>query len=935
MAKNTTTKKLLIIDGNALIHRSFHALPETMVNSQGQAVNAVYGFTTALLKAVKEFKPAYIALTLDKKEPTFRHEKFKAYKATRVKAPDSLYAQIPLVKEVAKAFGIPIYELSGWEADDLIGTITHEVDGKIEKIILTGDMDSLQLVNDHTKVYNFSRGVSDAILYDAALVEARYGLTPAQIVDYKALRGDTSDNIPGVPGIGEKTATILLQQFGTLEKLYQHLDEAQVSDRVKELLKDNHDSAIMSQDLATIRLDAPIDFKLDEAKFGEFDADKVFAVLTDLEFKSLLGRVKELLPPSTSSGPAEKNSALDKFERNREQFNYILVDDEAKFKKFFAKLEKQKFFALDSETGGLDNFNDQLLGLSFSWHEGEAYFISIRQEHDNTKAKKNLFDYQTGDKKHELHPWLKKLQPLLADPKVKKYGHNIKFDYKVLATFGLKVNGIEFDTMIASYLLDPDSRAHSLDALAYGELGFNKISKEDLLGAGVKKISYDQVGLDKLGSYAAEDADFTRRLVEPLHKKLQAQKLKKLFEEIEMPLLPVLADMELCGIKIDEKFLAKLDKKIDKQLEQLSSKIWALAGANFNINSTQQLREILFTKLKIASEGISKNKTGFSTGAEELAKLKGKHEIIDLLMEYRELQKLSTTYVKALPRLVNPATGRLHTTYNQTMAATGRLSSTNPNLQNIPARTELGREVRHAFIADDGWSLLSLDYSQIELRLAAAMSDDQKMLRAFALGQDIHTATAAEINGVELKDVTPEMRQAAKAINFGILYGQGAHGLAQTADISFLQARDFIAKYFTVYDGVRKYLDQTLIEARDQGYVQTLLGRRRYLPDLQSANMMLKKSAERMAINTPIQGTAADMIKLAMIEVDQLIKTEHSDVARLLLQVHDELILEVRDDKINIIAREVRAIMEKVLKLKVEIIVAAKAGKNWEDMKKI
>ncbi|HOZ55678.1 MAG: DNA polymerase I [Parcubacteria group bacterium ADurb.Bin316] len=941
-------EKMIIIDGNALIHRSFHALPPTMTTKKGEMVNAVYGFATVLLKALKEFRPDYVVLTLDKAGPTFRHIEYKDYKATRVKAPDDLYTQIPRVKELAEAFAIPVFAEAGFEADDLIGTITARVDGDIEKIIVTGDMDTLQLVDDNTKVYTMSRGLSDSILYDARTVKARFSLKPEQMIDYKALRGDPSDNIPGVKGIGEKTASELLIEFKTLDGVYKNINSAKIKDRIRELLKEHKKDALMSKSLATIKRDVKIKFNLDDARFGNIKQEEVVKLFSDLEFKSLLPRVHSLFSGSAKTLPAppfqkgrgrEKGGEIfDKFERNKKEFKYILVDDEKKFLDFLSKLKKQSRFVFDTETDSFDPLIANLLGISFSWKDGEAYFVSVVKKTRSFASaqddKQNtLFNFNKKEE-NKIHPWLENLRSIFENPKIEKYGHNIKFDYRVMKSSGINVANVAFDTMIASYLLNPGTRQHNLDAVTFTELGFEKISKEDLLGKGRDKKNFNEVEAEKLSLYSCEDADFTRRLVNALSKQLREQKMEKLFYEIEMPLVTVLADMEDKGVLLDKNVLVELSREIDKRIKTLEKKIYKLAGIEFNIKSTQQLREILFEKLEISSLNIGKNKTGFSTAADELDKLKDAHPIIRLVQEYRELAKLSSTYADALPDLISKKDGRLHTSFNQTITATGRLSSTEPNLQNIPVRTELGNEIRKAFVACSGCKLLSLDYSQIELRLAAHMSGDKKMIEAFKKGEDIHIATAAAINGVKLEEVTKEMRREAKATNFGILYGQGPHGLSQTADISYDRAREFIANYFKAYQGIKKWVEEVVDEARENGYSETLFGRRRYLPEINSSVVMVKKAAERMAINTPLQGTAADMIKIAMIEIEKMIKKEYkTEDVKMILQVHDELLFEIKSAKVQELSEKIKKIMEEVLKLKVPVVVDANTGDSWGELK--
>ena len=935
MASNRQ-EKLIIIDGNALIHRSFHALPPTMATKSGEMVNAVYGFTNFLIKAIRELRPNYIALTLDRKGPTFRHEEYKEYKATRVKAPDELYSQIKRVKEVAQAFNIPIYEKDGLEADDLIGTIVKTINGNIEKIILTGDMDTLQLVDDYTKVYTMSRGITEAVLYDEKAVVSRYGLEPDQIVDYKALRGDPSDNIPGVKGIGEKTAVELLQRYKTLENLYEDLDALEIKDRIRGLLKEHKEEAFLSKRLATIKIDCEIEFDLQASRFGNINQNEIVRLFSELEFKSLLARVQDILGkaagPQVVTSPSGKEFA-DKYERNKKLFKYQLIDNEKKFNSFLEKLKKQKHFVIDTETSSIDPITTKLLGISFSWKEGEAYYVSVKNQKSKIKND-NLFNYNTDTESVVIqNEWLQKLKPILEDEKIKKFGHNTKFDFEVLVNQGIDIKGFDFDTMIASYLLNPGTRQHNLDSITFTELGFEKISKNDLLGKGRERIAFDQVETEKMSLYSSEDADFTFRLVNKLGKQLKEQKLEELFEQIELPLSSVLAGMELNGINIDKNFLNNLSKKLHQKIEKLENKIYEQAGRKFNINSTQQLREVLFDELEISAVGIIKTKTGLSTAADELEKLKDQHEIIILLQEYRELNKLCNTYVDTLPELINEKTGRLHTCFNQTVTATGRLSSSDPNLQNIPVRGEWGKAVRRAFVADKGYKFVALDYSQIELRLAAHMSGDEKMIKAFNGNLDIHIATAAAINEVGIKEVTKNMRSEAKAVNFGILYGQGPHGLSQNANITYIRAKEFIDNYFKVYSGIKKFIDQTIEETRERGYIETLFGRRRYLPELNSSVMQVRRGAERMAINTPLQGTAADMIKMAMISVQKLLEKKYKDgEVKMLLQVHDELLFEVKEEHVEKSTKEIKQIMENVIKLKVPVIAEVKIGDNWGGM---
>ena len=905
-------QRLLIIDGNALVHRSFHGIPP-LNDSTGTPVNAVYGFATSLLKAWKDLKPTHIVATFDLKGPTFRDEMYKEYKAHRVAAPDELYVQFPRVKDLVRSFNIPIYEKKGFEADDVIGTITRTTKG-VENIILTGDMDSMQLVNKNTKVYTMRKGLSDTILYDEAGVMERYGLRPDQVIDYKALRGDPSDNIPGVKGIGEKTGTELLKEFGTLEKLYTELADntkrAQaLKVGVREKLIAYKSDAFLSQKLATIKCDVPIDFDFEKTTLHDYDRNQVVALFQELGFKSLLSKLPEVM---VKGAPRSVQSAM-KFDiaapvQKKEGHEYTVVNDDATWKKFFAELKEQSIFAVDTETTGLDPWKAKLLGLSFSWKDGQGYYIVAKPE------------------------WLEELRPILEDPKIKKIGHNMKFDAKILKLNGISMT-MSFDTMLASYVLNASTRQHSLDGLIFTEFGYEMMPIESLIGPkGKNQASMEDVPLEKLGWYSAEDADYTWRLYGKLKPRLEESGVTGLFDDIEMPTAMTLVDMELAGIKVDVEFLADMAKTMHASLKKITLKIYDLAGKEFNVNSPLQLKEILFDKLKISTDGISRTKTGFSTAADQLEKMKDAHPIIPLISQQREYSKLLSTYIEALPLMVNEQTGRIHTDYNQAVAATGRLSSNNPNLQNIPIRTDLGAAIRKAFVADRGKRLISADYSQIELRIIASMAKDEAMMKSFKNGEDIHTRTAANINGVTLDKVTPQMRRAAKAVNFGIIYGLGYVGLSQGEGISRQEAKDFIEKYFQIHKSIKQWLDNTKKLAHEKGYVETLFGRRRYFPEINSSNGMMVASAERQAINAPIQGTAADLMKLAMIHVHAGL-SKVSKESKLLLQVHDELVVESPMDDVEKVSKYLKETMEGVYKLSVPIIVEVGVGKNWGETK--
>lgn len=902
----------MIIDGNAILHRAWHALPP-MTTKDGRVVHAVYGFLTIFFKALGEFKPDYLAVTFDRREKTFRHEEYVEYKATRVKQPDELYEQIPIIKEILEAMNIKLFEKAGYEADDVIGTLCYEksVDNdEVLSIIVTGDKDTLQLVDDNTHVFTLKKGINDTIVYDEKTVREKYeGLAPAQLIDYKGLRGDPSDNIPGVPGVGEKTALGLIKQFGSMEEMYKKIKVGvfkyiKVTERLYNLLIENKEQAYASKHLSKIVLDVPIDFKLEKCALQSYNKEKVYELFQALEFKSLLNR----LPLLGGQTEEEKEARVTRQARH----NYKLIQTEKDFSVFLKNLKKQKMFVFDTETDNLDVISGKLLGISFSWAEGEAYYVEAQPA------------------------FLEKLKPIFANKQIKKAGQNMKFDIKALRMAGLEVENICFDTMIASYLLNPGTRNHNLDDMVFRELGYQMTKITDLIGKGKGQTTLAFVDKNKVADYSCEDADYTFRLIKILEKELKENKLEKLFQEIEMPLIEVLVEMELTGIKIDVDHLKALSKRLKKRIDSLTAKIYKLAGKKFNISSPAQLKEVLFDTLGLSREGIGKTKTGISTASKELEKLQDEHEIVPLIESYRELTKLQSTYVEALPKLINSKTGRVHTDFNQTITSTGRLSSSNPNLQNIPIKTELGREIRQAFIAERGSRIVSADYSQVELRVIACLAKDKNMMNVFKNKEDIHSSTAAKIFEVPLEKVTKDMRSAAKEVNFGVLYGMGAYGLAWRKKISRQQAHDFIQKYFESYKDVKKYLENIKVEARENGYVQTLFGRRRYLPEINSGVTQVRLAAERMAINMPIQGTAADLMKIAMIEVYKIVKQENAKSdkkIKMMLQVHDELVFEVPLELVDRVAKIIDEKMEKIHKLEVPINVETDVGMNWHEMK--
>lgn len=901
-------KKLVIIDSNALLHRAWHAIPP-LSTKDGVVVNAVYGFTSLLLKIIKELEPDYLLAAFDLAGKTFRHEEYKEYKAQRVKQADEFYQQIPLTQEVLQAFNIPVITHQGFEADDVIGTIAHDSYQKyknIKTIIITGDLDALQLVNDRTEVLTLRRGFNDTFVYDVNAVRERYGLEPEQLIDLKALKGDASDNIKGVKGIGEKGAESLIQEFGTLENLYKKIDQADIKARLKELLIANKKEAFDSKRLVTIIKDVPLHWSLAQAEFSDFDPEQVYNIFQKFEFRTLLDKIPH--HQANISAPQKISQKNDG--------HYTLIDDLESFDKFLIELKKQKLIAIDSETSGL-GYDAIVLGLSFSWQEKSAYFINLR----NAKLKKTA---------------LVLLKPILENDQLQKIGHNIKYDYKVLQRLGIEMSNLSFDTMLASYLLNPEHGLR-LEELAFSHLGYKKLKLADLLDEAPKKkndIKVENIALDRLFWYACEDADITLRLYHKILPLIRTTKNFELLERIELPLIPVLADMENTGILLDVPFLEKMAVRFEAEIKKISQKIFKLAGSEFNISSPLQLKKILFEDLQISPQGIKKTKTGISTAAQELDKMYDAHPIIPLIIEYRELTKLQSTYITTLPNIADQKTHRVHTSFNQTIAATGRLSSSDPNLQNIPIRTELGREIRKAFVAPKGYTLLAADYSQIELRLAAALSKDPIMLASFQKGEDIHARTAAEIHKIPLNQVTKEIRRTAKEVNFGVLYGLGSLGLAQRTGLSRTEAKEFIDQYFTIYKKVKDYLENTKKFAHTHGYAQTLFGRRRYLPDIHSSMPMLRAAAERMAINMPLQGTAADLMKMAMIAIHKDLKNI-SPKSKILLQVHDEIVLEVPLAEQERVAKFVKKTMEEIFMLAVPLTVDLEQGKNWGELEKI
>jgi len=899
---------LLLFDGHALIHRGFHALPPLAVTKTGEPTGAVYGFASMLLKVVAGFKPTHWAIAFDSSAPTFRHKQFEDYKAHRPPAPDELKRQFGRVRELVEAFDLPAFEVEGYEADDILGALCRQAsDQGIDTIIVTGDTDTLQLVSPHVSVLTPRPGrtFSDTIVYDEAAVQQRYGLLPRQLADFKGLKGDPSDNIPGVTGIGEKTATKLIQQFGSIEEIYHHIGEV-VPEKVQKLLKDGENEAKQSKELATIVTDMPVALDLTACRVSAYERDKVAELFRELEFSSLLPKLPEAAVEEQKPTPVE-------VQNRSEAVEYQIVDTADSLDEVMGLLSQAESFAIDTETTGTDPRQAALVGISLSSAPGKAWYLPV--------------GHLAGDQL-PLSQVIAALKPLLEDPKVIKIAHNGKYDMTLLLKYGVRVENLGFDTMIAAYLLG--EKALGLKPLAFSKLGIEMSPIANLIGTGAKQISMAWVDILRVSEYACADADIANRLSKLLEAELKDQRLWELFTTVEMPLLPVLLRMETNGVALDISRLRDMSWSMGEKLAKLESEIYNCVGHRFNVNSTQQLAAVLYDELKLPR--TKKIKSGYSTGASVLEGLKGAHPVIELLLEYRQLTKLKSTYINALPALTDPDTGRVHTSFNQTGTTTGRLSSSDPNLQNIPVRTEEGRQVRRAFIAEKESSLLlSADYSQIDLRVLAHLSQDPRLLAAFAQDEDIHATTASQVFGVPPSAVTPDMRRLAKTVNFGVIYGMSEYGLEQATELSRQEAAQFIQAYFEKYSGVKDYLTSTKRDAAEKGYVQTLLGRRRYIPEINAANPQVRMAAERMAINMPVQGTSADIIKVAMIDLQREMDRKGLE-AKMILQVHDELLFDLPQEEVEELRQLVLQIMPKALKLSVPVKVDVKTGRNWDEM---
>jgi DNA polymerase I len=969
------SEKLFLIDAMATIYRAYFAMiSHPLTNKDGKNTSAVYGFLNSIVKILDEENPDHIAVCFDTEAPTFRHKEFPKYKAQRQEIPTDMPWQIGKVKEVVKAMNIPLIELDGYEADDVIGTLVKQAEKeKVISFMVTPDKDFMQLVSDITFLYKPTRNIygnkiSDVEIVDKEGVKNKFGVTPDKVIDVLGLMGDASDNIPGVRGVGEKTAMALIQEYGTIENIYNNIEKITKA-KLKENLLTYKKDAFLAKHLVTIKTDVPLKINFHQLNRKEVKLQELVALLEELEFKSfikkfssikhdpipeIIEKVDEALIPQEleqEETPEDmkitiKGMKLDEIKVNIPEketklltikdvsHKYFTIKNNDEYLRLMNKLAEEELISFDTETTGLDVFKDKLVGMSFSYQEKEAIYVPVFGEYKSEKNKSgDLFSQNIAETKEiigvEIGFAIEHLKPVLENKKIRKIGHNLKYDYMVMKNYGIEIENIFFDTMVASYVLSPGGgEFHNMDAVSEKYLNYTPVHIEELIGKGKEQKSMADVEIPVISEYAAEDADISLQLFHRLKYELQKINLYKLCTDIEFPLVQVLAEMELEGIKVDDKILKILDKEIIEIIGQCEKKIYKIAGEEFNINSTQQLAKILFEKLKLVPS--KKTKTGFSTDVSVLEDLKVQHEIAQILLDYRMLTKLKSTYIEGLLDSINTETKRVHTSFNQILTSTGRLSSFNPNLQNIPIRSDVGRSIRKAFVPkNDSYLIMSADYSQVELRIMAHFSEDENFINAFKKGRDIHTETAMRVFGIEnKKDVTPGMRRKAKEVNFGIIYGIGAFGLANRLEIRNTEARDIIDRYFREFPKVKEFMEKTKKFARQNGFVQTYTGRRRYLSQINNQNPTVRAEDERAAINMPIQGTAADMIKIAMIKIFEDFKKNKYE-SKMLLQVHDELVFEVKKNEFDEVKKCVIKNMKNAIKLNVPVDVEVGEGKNW------
>ena len=920
----SANKKLFLLDAYALIFRAYYAfIKNPRITSYGLNTNAIFGFTTTLLEVLEKHEPSHIAVCFDHKSENIRKKEYPLYKANRDETPEDIKRSEPFIRKIIEAFNIPIIEKEGYEADDVIVTLATkaEKEGFIT-YMMTPDKDFGQAVTDKILIFKPARGGNAPEIMGPEEVCKKFGLKDTkQIIDYLGMMGDAVDNIPGIPGVGAKTASKLLLEYGSMENLYNNTDK--IKGKLREKIENNKDQAFLSKHLAKIITDVPVNFDEPELLRTEPNKEEISKLFTELEFRTLTKRVfsetmseiktvqGDLFSSSSQSIPKStiQNPEFNTLETT--DHNYQLVDSQEKRKILISELEKINSFCFDTETTSLNELDARILGVSFSFEKGKAFYVNMPDDFEETKKILNEFN------------------PIFSSDKIEKVAQNLKYDLKVLLKYGIKIAGPQFDTMLAHYLVNPDGR-HSMDILAEKYLNYKPISITSLIGKkGKNQLSFSDVPIEKAKEYACEDADITFQLKQKIYKELMDKQLAHLMIRLEMPLVPVLSDVEIEGIRVDDKFLKDYSIELERMSNEIEKSIYEMSGMTFNIASPKQLGEVLFDHLKIDAKA-KKTKTGqYKTDEATLEKLSAENQVVSDILNYRKISKLRSTYVDALPKLIHPKTGRVHTNFSQAVAATGRLSSTNPNLQNIPIRTDLGKEIRKAFVPrDENHTLLAVDYSQIELRIVASIAEDKGMIEAFNNNMDIHTATASKVFGVSLEDVTKDQRYKAKSVNFGLIYGQGAFGLAQNLKISRTESRELIDAYFEQFSGVKKYMEDTINFCRENGYVKTIMGRKRFIPDINSNNQTVVGFAERNAINAPIQGSAADMIKLAMINIHRRLTTMQTG-AKMILQVHDELLFDVPKKELDNIQTIIKHEMEIAMPLKVPVVAEAGNGNNW------
>ncbi|MBN2541503.1 DNA polymerase I [bacterium] len=897
-------KKIFLLDGTAFAYRShFAMIKNPLFNSKGENVSAIFGSINSILKIIRDENPEYIAIAFDSRAPTFRHKLYDEYKSTRAKMPDELGAQLPTLKELLNTMGIPVIEKEGLEADDLVAILAKEaVEEGLEAVLVTSDKDFFQLIDENTKILDPGRGAKEPKWWDISNASEKFGVPPNKVIDFMALTGDSSDNIPGVQGVGPKTALKLFEQFNSLDEIYNNLDKVE-NENLRNKLAENKELAYLSKELVTIKTDVVLRMNVDDIKKKQADNDKLYPMLKELEFHSII-----------------KQLELDQYEEAEED-NYITIKNEEAVRRLIDLLKNQQLISVDTETTSKNPTMAELVGISISYKQGESYYIPLGHK------SMDMFPDEKAYHNVDMGSTLQSLKTIFENKDIKKIGHNIKYDMIVLKKYGIDLNGLEFDTMVASYLLEPNLRHHNLKYLALKYLNYNMISYSEVTKTKKGELSFAEVPVDKATVYSGEDADITLRLYTQLKPEIEKLNLTQLLNDIEIPLISVLADIETTGVKLDIEFLRNMSEDIKKRMDRLEKEIYEAAGEQFNINSSQQLREILFTKFKLPV--IKRVKTGPSTDVEVLQKLKNENPIPGLILKYREYAKLQNTYVDALPILIDPETNRIHASFNQTVTSTGRLSSSDPNLQNIPIRGEYGREIRKAFIpSSEDNLLLSADYSQIELRVVAHIADDENLIKAFIEDRDIHTFTASQILDKPMESIDSNDRRIAKTVNFGIIYGISPYGLSERLDMGIHEADIFIKEYFERYPKIKEYMDKTKEQARENGYVTTLFNRRCYLPEINSSNQNQRSFAERVAINAPIQGTAADIIKIAMIDIYSELQNKNLK-SKMIIQVHDELLFDVPEDELETLKTLVKDKMESVCKLSVPLKVDIGVGNNW------